>query len=330
MSATSWSKAVITFLTPLEQQRVDAAGKGVYTTVHRENLDQVLTDLRAQPVSAVLVSVARYQQQSHAGQLARMVREFPGVPAVALLGAADPRHATQAVLQLGHQGVRTLVDVREPSGWRDLRQLVADEHPESIEAIARQRLHLDLHQAVPGCRRFFDMLFSVPRTLTTVRELTRMAGVTPTTFMSRFCRAGIPAPKKYLAFARLVRAARLFENPGYSITQVAFLLEYSSPQAFSRHVQNLLDMPAATFRRTRTGEQMLQEFRETLVLPYREALQTFDPFHSPPAWLSAKRSAPRDAIRAATSASGDASGSPADWPPPEGATPLRRADAHYV
>ncbi|MBL0938860.1 MAG: helix-turn-helix domain-containing protein [Gemmatimonadaceae bacterium] len=287
MATTKWSKSVLTFLTPAEQQRVDAAGRGCYTTVHCENFDQLLTDLRSHSVSAVLVSVARYEQQQHAGQVARMVREFPGVPAVALLGAADARHATHAVLQLGHQGVRTLVDVREPSGWRDLRQLVADENPDSIEAVARQQLHIDLQDAVPACRRFFDMLFSAPRSLSTVRELTRSAGVMPTTFMSRFFRARIPAPKKYLAMARLVRAARLFENPGYSITQVAFLLDYSSPQSFSRHVQNTLDVSAAHFRRTHTGIQMLDHFRATLVQPYRDQLLTFDPFHSPPPWISA-------------------------------------------
>jgi len=67
--------------------------------------------------------------------------------------------------------------------------------------------------------------------------------------------------KKYLAAARLVRAARLLENPGYSITHVAFLLEYSSPQSFSRHVHGILDIGAAAFRHRFNGERMLEHMR---------------------------------------------------------------------
>ena len=39
--------------------------------------------------------------------------------------------------------------------------------------------------------------------------------------MSRFFRANLPAPKRYLALARLVRAAHLFENHGFSIANVS-------------------------------------------------------------------------------------------------------------
>ena len=112
----------------------------------------------------------------------------------------------------------------------------------------------------------------------------RGLGVLPTTFMSRFFRAALPAPKRYLAEARLVRAARLLENPGLSITHVANALEYSSPQSFSRHVQTLLHCTAAEFRRTHDGEGMLERMRRELVLPYADALRRFEPFAATPQW----------------------------------------------
>ena len=103
------SRAIVTFLTPAERQRVDALGQGSYTTVHRESFDDMMRDLRTKPVSAILVSVSRYQQH-HANQVARMVREFPRVPAVALLTGNEAR-TTQSLLALGQQGVQTLVKV---------------------------------------------------------------------------------------------------------------------------------------------------------------------------------------------------------------------------
>ena len=60
---TTSQRSVLTFVTPAERDRVAAAGQGCYTTLHRENLDQVLSDLRTTQASAVIVSVTRYQQQ---------------------------------------------------------------------------------------------------------------------------------------------------------------------------------------------------------------------------------------------------------------------------
>ncbi len=276
------SGAVATFLTPAERQRVDAAGEGCYQTLHRESLDELLVDLRTHRVAAVLVSVARYQTQ-HATQVARMVREFPRVPAVALLSATEPG-TTQSLLALGQQGVCALVDVRDPKGWRELRQLVASERGGTIERIAIARIIADLNDGPADCWRFFESLFLSSPSVTTVRQLARGMGVVPSTFMSRFFRARLPAPKRYLAMARLVRAARLFENPGLSITHIAYHLEYSSPQSFSRHVQSLLQCSAVEFRRAYDGERMLDRMRHDLILPYRDALQRFEPFTATPQW----------------------------------------------
>ena len=282
--ADSPARSIVTFLTPAEQQRVDALGQGSYTTVHRESFDDMLRDLRTTPVSAILVSVSRYQQQ-HASQVARMVREFPRVPAVAVLTGNEAR-TTQSLLALGQQGVQTLVDARDPAGWRDLRHVVHREVTTTIESVAIRQLRADLVGANDDCLRFFDELFLAPRSLTTVRQLARRLGVVPTTFMSRFFRAGIPAPKKYLATARLVRAARLLENPGYSLTQVAFLLEYSSPQSFSRHVAHSLQCGAAEFRNRYSGETMLEHMRQHLILPYQPQLLAFVPVEVTPQWMS--------------------------------------------
>lgn len=290
MAARAGDKSILTFLTPAERTRVEAAGAGCFVALHRENIDQMLDEMRRQPVSAVVVSVARYQAQD-APAIARLVREFPAVPAVALLTATEPR-ATQALLSMGQQGVRTLVDAREAKGWRDLRTLVSREDPQAIEAIAKMRILDDLPTATLTCRRFVTALFDAPLTCTTVRDFARRQGVTPTTFMTRFFRAGLPPAKRYLSYARLVRAAALFENPGWSITQVALQLEYSSPQSFSRHVQVLLGHGAAEFRRRYTGCEMLDRMRHELVLPYREALSQFDPYHAPPPWL-ARQGSPR-------------------------------------
>ena len=274
--------AVTTFLTPAERARVDAAGQGCYVALHRESLDELLLDLRTRDVSTALVSVARYQTQL-APQMARLVREFPRVTAVALLTVTEPR-VSQNLLALGQQGVRALVDARDPQGWRDLRQLVVGDIGTVIEHRAMQCIREDLADAPDDCLRFFEAIFQSPPSVSSVQKIARLNGVLPSTFMSRFFRVKLPAPKRYLSMARLVRAARLFENPGVSITDVANHLEYSSAQSFSRHMRLTMACAPMEFRRRYDGDGMLEEFRQQLILPYREVLRRFEPFALTPQW----------------------------------------------
>ena len=282
--------AVTTVLTPTERVRVDAAGEGLYRTIHRDSLDDVIRDLKERRADAVLVSVARCRGYD-AERVASMVREFPRIPAVALLTqleAATP----QAVLTLGQSGVRTIVDVRQPAGWRELRDILMADHASDIQRLALGQLASDLVGAPEDCWRFFELLFiGAPRTAT-VRELARRLHVIPSTLMSRFFRASLPAPKRYLALARLTRAARLFENPGLSVANVANHLDYSSPQSFGRHVRTMLRMTAVEFRQRYDGEGMLQRFRDELVVPYLGTLRTFTPLTAPPGWTPARKPAP--------------------------------------
>jgi AraC-like DNA-binding protein len=110
--------------------------------------------------------------------------------------------------------------------------------------------------------------------------------------MSRFFRAGAPTPKRYLAMARLVRAARLFENAGFSIANVANHLDYSSPQSFGRHVRTLLHITAGEFRERYDCATMFARFRTDLIVPYVDALRQLRPLTAPVGW-TASRSRPR-------------------------------------
>jgi AraC-like DNA-binding protein len=266
---------VSTMIEPVERQRVDAAGVGLYRTIHRDSISEVVRDLKERRISAVLVSVGRCVREEPA-QMAAVVRAFPRIPTVALLSSAGDTNA-EAVLALGNCGIRTLIDVREPDGWIRLRALLGREATKDVDRVALAALREDLRGVPDDCWKFFEALFSPEYRVSTVRQLARRLNVLPSTLMSRFFRAQIPAPKRYLAFARLVRAARLFENPGLSISDVATHLDYSSPQSFGRHVRTLLDITAGEFRCTYDGERMLERFRRDLVHPNLGSLHDLRP-----------------------------------------------------
>src|SRR5690349_6928513 len=97
---------VTTILTPAERVRVDPAGEGLYTALHRGSVDDVIRDLKERKAAAVLVSITRCGTRD-ATQMAMLVREFPRVPTVALLTGVEPSNPS-AVLTLGRSGVQTL------------------------------------------------------------------------------------------------------------------------------------------------------------------------------------------------------------------------------
>ena len=266
---------VSTVLTPAERCRVDAAGEGLYHSIHRESVDEVIRDVREARAAAVVLSVA-YCERVSADRVATMVHEFPRVPTLALLTELGPRTA-QTLLSLGTSGVRRLIDVRDASGWRQLRSALHDECGDTVQQLAFARLSRDLAGVSDDCWQFFRALFLSAPDVCTVRRLGAVLGIVPSTLMSRFFRAGLPSPKRYLAMARLVRAARLFENGGFSIANVANHLEYSSPQSFGRHVRSILGITAVEFRDEYDGAAMFERFRTELVLPYLAGLKRVEP-----------------------------------------------------
>ena len=274
------SPAVFTWVDPIDRPRVDAAGSGVYRTVHHDSVDALRHEVKRTAPAAVFMSVGRPLAE-HAPGVARLVREFPRVPMVALLSRVD-QSTPHTVLNLGNCGIRTLVDVRDSSGWHRLRDFVAREAVGDIDRLALAMLREELDGATEDCRKFFDALFHGRRVITTVRTLASALDVLPSTLMSRFFRAELPAPKRYLAWARLVRAARLLENPGLSIADASNQLEYSSAQSFGRHVKSVLGVTAGQFRRDHDGAAMLNRFRDELLRPHRDKLLDLRPLSGRP------------------------------------------------
>lgn len=283
-SVANRAPVVATVLTPLERIRVDVASDGAFDVVHCSSMEEAADDVRLQGVDAVILSVARYDTTSSA-RMAAMVREFPTVPTFALLTDVQ-RSTPHSVLELGRVGVRTLIDARSPAGWSALRDLLTHECSTDVQRQMLGALDLDLAGAAPDCWKFFELLFTHRPYIANVRQMGRYLNVIPGTLMSRFYRANLPSPKRYIDVGRLVRAARLLENAGLSVTSVARKLDYSSPQAFSRHVRCVLGMSPMRFREAYDGEKMLRRFREELILPHISKLRAFRPVTAQPGWIS--------------------------------------------
>jgi AraC-like DNA-binding protein len=265
---------IATVLLPGERSSVDAAGNGCFAVVHRDTISEAIRVVRERSVDAVLLSV----HQCQTGQLdalSHFLRDFPEIPAVALVSRHDPR-STETLLSLGASGIRQVVDVTSPSGWQRLRELISG--PASRASARIQACLFDvLGDVPPDTRLYFEALIRLAPDTVTVRKLAKTLHVRPSTLMSRFSRAGLPSPKSYLAAVRLLHAAVLLEVPGLSIADVAYRLEYSSPQSFGRHVRAIMGITSSEFRNRLPFPAAMNRFLEIMITPYLLALRDFHP-----------------------------------------------------
>lgn len=275
----SRAATVATVLMPNERSRLETAGSGCFVTLHRESIEDAALAVRRHAAEAVFLSVHRFQD-ADLPRVARFVREFPNVPAVALISRADEA-AADRVLRLGASGVRAVVDLSVSGGFQRLRELLREPVSPAVATIMAA-LDTELAPAPPDCRIFFELVVRRSTEAVTVSQLAKELRLVPSTLMARFLRAQLPSPKTYLAHTRLLHAAWLLKSEGYSISDVAYRLEYSSPQGLGRHLRVVLGMTAGEFRRRLPFGTALERYRATLVTPYRDRLLAFHPLGTMP------------------------------------------------
>src|SRR5262249_15647972 len=142
---------------------------------------------------------------------------------------------SEALLRLGATGVRQVVDATDANGWRKLREVLGT--PASERHLAILVPILNVIGTVPrDTYRFWEELVRTAPETTTVRQLARRLSVTPSTFVSRFVRAGLPSPKDHLVAVRLCHVAKMFDEGELTVADVAYRMDYASPQSFGRHL----------------------------------------------------------------------------------------------
>ena len=272
---------IVTLLEPELRSAIDAATDGSLGKVHVESPSQAAQAVREHSPTALLLSPTIASRYS-AAQIGSLVARSIGTVPVAVLGADWPT-AQRSLLVLGRCGVRQLVNLAQRDGWDQLRKLMHETAGDCRIVVFRQLL-IAAKDSTDEFKAFLATLVRMAPGTATVRTLATGMGVEPSTLMSRFYRARLPAPKKYLVMTRLLYASWFLEEPRVSVAAASDALLYSSPQSFGRHLRSTLGLSTGQFRREMPLRLALEHYRSRLLEPYRQTLSWFRPL--PPEFLA--------------------------------------------
>jgi AraC-like DNA-binding protein len=276
------SRAVIaTFLMPSERGLVDVACGDRFALRHCDSLDAVRAALARGDVGGVLVSASRLSPLAES-QLVAMAHDFPATTIVGLVHGSSGSRALASACAFGRAGAMLVIDAQARTGWEALRRTfssvrASDAFGRRAAAATIRAIEEAEHgrRCTDGLVAFFARVFDPA--VTTATELAGALGVMPPTLLSRFSRAKLPSPKRYVTYARLARLAWLAETPGLSVAALAVASGASGPQALQRTVRAAIGLSVRQLQCSYTGETMLANFMDTLIVPYREPLIRFDP-----------------------------------------------------
>jgi len=103
-------------------------------------------------------------------------------------------------------------------------------------------IYIDDLKIVPQHENIFLLISHVMEHLEhnfTLQELAKIANMTPWSLIQTFNKLYNTSPKKYFDKFRLIHAKNLLQYSNYSVKEVAYQLEFESPQTFSRWFKNI-------------------------------------------------------------------------------------------
>lgn len=265
---------LVTVVESAVRSRLEIAMRDTCRRIHVDSLSEAAQAVRQHGARTLIVSPRNLASQP-ASELQQLLARCPGMTPVAVVNR-DTVPLNDSILRLGVCGVRHLLDLEDGSSLKRLHSLMDAASSEATLAIVDAVLS-SLEGAPDETRRFFVVMAQAAPEVATARRLAVLLRVHASTFTSRFHRAGLPTPKVYLAALRLAYAAAYFGVPKISIADVAYRLNYSSPQAFGRHVRSILRVRVSEFRAEYPFTRYMDHVRERLITPYQPILRRFDP-----------------------------------------------------
>lgn len=216
----------------------------------------------APPVAIILVDPyagAEHPRPRLTPELRTLLWEFPSATVLAALDV-QPGH-TRDLRTLGEWGVTDVVVLSEDDTHEALYRRLRTVEGRSLQLL----LERTLPAMLSGRTRLMMMTAAeVVAAGARARELARRLHLSERTVLRWACRAGLPPPRRLLAWMRILLAASLLDDPGRSVLAVAHACGYASDSSLRRAMQDFLGAGPTALRRQGAFAHASARFLEEL------------------------------------------------------------------
>ena len=244
---------------PTARARLQEALRGQATIRFCERQEELVALVANDLVSVVIVDVRDRESVSTLTTVRRIRGGYPSVPIVLYCGLGPD--TSRDVLEFARAGVNDLV-IR---GLDDLRLplrsaiLAAQDHC-SAKTVLRE-----LEGCIPaGVLPIVQYCLENGRRGLTVTQVATALGVHRKTLVDRLSAAGFPSPSAVISWCRLLVAARLLEDPGRSIEQVALVLDFPSGTSMRNMVKRYTGLRPVEVRENGGVRCILHAFKREI------------------------------------------------------------------
>lgn len=230
----------------LLRERLRRAAEGSFVVRFVPSWDDLPDALREAAHTGILVLDPYFGQPWDAG-LAPDVRDtllsFPSTTVVAALQFRPGWY--NDVRALGEWGVAEVMDLGTESTHVALRQRLLGARGRPLRTLLERGLVLSLPSRGHA---ILDAAVDIVAEGGHARDLARSLSLSRDTLI-RWCRrSGLPLPHRVLIWMRMLLAAELLDDPGQTVTAVAYACGYSSDDAFRRAAKSVLGMGPQALR----------------------------------------------------------------------------------
>ncbi len=237
--------------------RLEAAVGGRCDLVFASTWSEIDQLIRRVPVEVAIIDPVRSESVEVAA-VERLRAYYPSLSVVLYMAFAPD--LANALLRLGAVGVHSAVFFDHGDTplalSRALDEAVGSSASEQMLLRIFEGMDLESDEILDAFR---EALQNVDR-IRTALEWSKFHGASHRSFYRLFQSHGLPTPKTCLLWLRLMYAARLLEDPGYSLYDVVHRLGYSAPSNFWQHVQDTLGLKASELRYAVGFEILLTRF----------------------------------------------------------------------
>ncbi len=224
-----------------------------------QRLSEVLALVETGLANIVVADHRDHDGTSTLPAIRRIRADFPSIPVVMYLPFSN--ETSSIVLDYARAGVSQLVF----QGVDDLRTPLRGAVNAALDHASALSVGAELESLVPAnLQPFLRYCLEHARSEMSVEDAAAAMGVHRKTLVGRLRAAYLPPPRAIIAWSRLILAARLLDDPGRTVEQVALMLDFPSGAALRNMFKRYTGLRASEVRQNGGVRCALHAFKGEL------------------------------------------------------------------